>query len=348
MDVDASSKTIPDAAAETVSVIVPVYNTAQYLERCVHSITAQSYPRLDILLVDDGSTDGSGMLCDSLAGADQRIRVIHKENGGMSDARNAGIEAAWGEYLLFVDSDDFIAEDMAEKLYDAALRHHAEMSICNFLYVDESGRPLPEENRELPLRDEGISGEEALRKIFTEKGWYYVTACNKLYSRGLFESIRFPKGKIHEDEFTAHRLLGACSRVACIRDVGYYYVQRPGSIVHSRNCRSNLHAAEANLDRAAYLYDRGIFRCAGRAYLIAGIYLSEACADLPASAPQRKEIQALLAQFREGRRFLPYCTRKERLQLLIVSLSPFLYHRLFQNPARRSAKATLHTLLRRN
>ena len=207
--------------------------------------------------------------------------------------------------------------------------------------VDEQGKPLQEYNRDLPVRDEVIAGEEALERIFTEKGWYYVTAWNKLYARELFRDVRFPPGKIHEDEFTAHRLLGACGRVACIADVGYYYVQRSGSIIHSRSCRSNLHAVEANLDRADYLLARGMHRYAGRAYLIAGMYLAEAFADAKAPDAPHAELQETLAQYRNGRRFLPYCTKKEKLQVSLVSRSPTLYNRLFQNRARRALKQKL-------
>jgi glycosyltransferase involved in cell wall biosynthesis len=330
---------VPDT--EIVSVIIPIYNTERYLDRCVRSVTAQTWSALEILLVDDGSTDGSAAMCDRLAEADRRIRVIHEPNGGLSDARNAGIEAATGRRLLFVDSDDFIAPDMVEKLVNAAEEQDAEMSVCNFLHVDEDGHPLPKENRIMPIQDEVLSGEEALARTFDDLGWYFIPACNKLHARELFSSVRFPKGKLHEDEFTAHELLGMCRRIACISDACYFYVQRPGSIVHSRNCRSNLHAAEAYLNRAVYFYDRGMLRFSGRAYLNGAMYLSEAFSDEVISEELAAERKAFLADFRKHLSLRRYCTAKEKLQLSIVAGSPRLYHQLFQNPLRRSLKSSL-------
>ena len=125
-----------------VSVIVPIYNVEKYLRKCVDSILNQTYKNLEIILVDDGSPDNCGNICDEYALSDSRIRIIHKKNGGLSDARNAGLDIARGNYILFVDSDDYIDETMVEKLYEALEKEKAEMSLCSFVYVNDDGVPI--------------------------------------------------------------------------------------------------------------------------------------------------------------------------------------------------------------
>lgn len=221
---------------ELISVIVPIYNVEKYLHRCVDSILGQTYHNLEIILIDDGSPDNCSIICDEYAQKDYRIRVVHKTNGGLSDARNVGIEAATGEYLMFVDSDDFIAANMIEKLYHALLVNNADISICNFKYVDENGASIlfnPRfSNSKLPIQDGVISGTDILKeKLFATKCWYWVVAWNKLYKKSIFSEIRYPVGKIHEDEFVIHAILMKCDKVACVSEMLYYYVQRSDSIM---------------------------------------------------------------------------------------------------------------------
>lgn len=238
---------------ERISVVVPVYNVASYLEKCIESIIAQTYEKLEIILVDDGSTDDSGRICDDYAKEDTRIKVIHKKNGGLSDARNKGIDAASGEYLMFIDSDDYIHPQMAEKLYKTLVNAGAEISVCNFLYVDEKGETLDGCNDNLPVMDEILNQNEAFYKaIQGPKKWYYVIACNKLYKKQVFSDLRFPCGKIHEDEFVIHKVLDVCSAVACTSDVLYYYVQRTGSIMHAGYSIKKLDMVDVYLERTEY------------------------------------------------------------------------------------------------
>ena len=335
---------------DTVSIIIPVYNVQWYLDKCVESVLQQDYPALEVLLVDDGSTDSSGQLCDEWEKKDSRIRVIHKENGGLSDARNAGLDAASGDYIAFVDSDDYIAKDMIRKLYDALAENNADLSICNFLYVDENGKFLSGRNKTLPIENETLSGLEAIRKMSAagKKGWYYITAWNKLYRRSLFSTIRFPKGKIHEDEFIAHRVFALCETVACIRDAGYYYVQRTGSIMRTRNMKSNLHAAEALLDRARFCDEHELNFCAGRAYLKAAMYLSDASSQNKKFPELREEFRETFRCFRVNRRLRKYCSAKEGLQVLLVLQSPAFYHLIFRNPLRQRIKTDVDQLAGRS
>ncbi len=238
-----------------ISVIVPVYKVEKYVSKCIDSIMAQTFEDIEIILVDDGSPDNCGKICDAYAEKDSRIRVIHKENGGLSDARNAGIDAARGGYISFVDSDDYIAPDMMEKLYNAINSSDADMSICNYLYVDENGNEVYD-NDNLPIKDEVVSGVEILtNKMLEHKGWYWVISCCKLYKKEIFSGLRFIREKQHEDEFIIHEVLVRCGKVAGVSDALYYYVQREGSIMNKRETSVKiLDAVEAMMNRIELLY----------------------------------------------------------------------------------------------
>lgn len=240
-----------------ISVIVPVYKVEKYLDRCVESIAVQSYRNLEIILVDDGSPDKCGSMCDSWTAKDQRIRVIHKQNGGLSDARNTGIQASKGEYIAFVDSDDDIAPEMIERLYEAAQSSNTKMALCNVLCVDENGLPTGESNGS-PIRNECLSAEQVLPRFYQAGGPFYIVAWNKLYHRSLLDDETFPIGKWHEDEFVAAQLIWRAGRVACIEYPGYYYVtQREGSIMNIRNDIRHLDALEALLIRYRFYQEIG-------------------------------------------------------------------------------------------
>lgn len=235
-----------------ITVIIPVYKVEQYIRGCIESVRAQTYKNIEILLVDDGSPDGCGGICDEYARTDTRVRVIHKENGGLSDARNAGLEAAEGAYIGFVDADDRICADMYEKLMAALLQNNADIAAANFMYVDGQYEPIETRNEALPLKDEVISGKEAITRLLDDKGWYYVTAWNKLYKKSIFANVRFPAGKLHEDEFVAHMVYSQAERVACISDVCYLYAQREGSIMDAKYSVGRLDVIEALAGRFGY------------------------------------------------------------------------------------------------
>lgn len=232
-----------------ISVIVPVYNVEKYLPRCLDSIINQSYTNLEIILIDDGSSDNCPEICDKYAEKDRRIIVIHKRNGGLSDARNTGIESATGEYLAFVDGDDYIAVNMYEILEKRIIGDSADIAVCNFLYVNDQGELLQEKNHNLPILNECLESRNAIKKLSGPKSWYYVTACNKLYHRELFDELRFPKGKIHEDEFVIHHIIQKCGRISCVQDTLYYYVQRDKSITSERFSLRRMDIADALIDR---------------------------------------------------------------------------------------------------
>lgn len=241
---------------ELVSIIIPVYNVEKYLERCITSVITQTYKNLEIILVDDGSPDRCGKICDEYAKIDNRIKVIHKENGGLSDARNVGIDASNGRYLMFVDSDDYISPDMVEVLYDRVCIDKSDMAICDFVYVDENYREIEEKNNNTPIKNEIISRYDALKKLTENGNWYYVAAVKKLYEKRLFDDIRFPKEKLHEDEFTVHHIFDKCNRISCVEKPMYFYVQRNFSIMNSAYSVKRLDAAEACIDRIVFFTDR--------------------------------------------------------------------------------------------
>lgn len=208
-----------------ISVIVPIYNVFQYVEKCIESIIAQTYSNLEIILVDDGSTDGSEEICDKYAQIDQRIVVYHKKNGGLSDARNYGLERANGDLIAFVDGDDWIHPQMYEIMLSVMNKEKVEVVTCWFEqeYIQFANEMLKKDFLNVKI----LTGAEALTDIETP----LVVAWNKLYRKFIFEDIRYPIGKLHEDEFVIHEIFWKCNRVAVIDKPLYFYTVREGSIV---------------------------------------------------------------------------------------------------------------------
>lgn len=206
---------------EQITVIVPVYKVEQYLAQCVDSVLEQSWQNWECILVDDGSPDGCPEICDAYAAKDCRIRVIHKANGGLSDARNAGLDAAKGEYVTFLDSDDVLHPDFLKVLLEGIREQGADLSLCG--YCRFSGE-LPRESAEGQTRV--LTRSEALGMLNewrSEEATEMVVACMKLYRKSLFENLRFRRGVLHEDEFITHQVLDRCGKVVCNSARLYYY-----------------------------------------------------------------------------------------------------------------------------
>lgn len=209
-----------------ISVIVPIYNTEKYLKKCVDSILSQTYRNLEVVLVDDGSTDGSGKICDEYAENDARVRVIHKENGGLSSARNAGLDAATGDFIAFVDSDDRISPDIYEKMACALGDEKDVIANCMYVREDEDGKIFPSS---VPhTEDESLSSEQLLCELLMHTG--DVSACTKLYPREVLENLRFPEGILNEDFVFMLSLTERIKGIRFVGFVGYYYFVRRGSI----------------------------------------------------------------------------------------------------------------------
>lgn len=224
-----------------ISVVVPIYNVEKYLEECVQSILRQTYRNLEIILVDDESPDSCGILCDDFQKKDNRIRVIHKKNGGLSDARNAGIEIAGGEYITFVDSDDYLDCGFIEELYKSIREGHYDIAISKMKRTNQRN----EEIKEKEINKIALNAEAALNKMLYGK-LFSTSACGKLYKMSLFMDIRFPYGKFSEDLFTIYQVFLKSDRVVFIDYIGYYYYYREeGSLVVSKYNIKQLEAFEA-------------------------------------------------------------------------------------------------------
>ena len=237
-----------------ISIIVPVYKVEKYLEKCILSILHQTFKNFELILVDDGSPDNCPAICDEYAKKDNRIIVIHKNNGGLSDARNAGLSIAKGKYIGFVDSDDYIEQNMYELLLDKIVLKNADMAVCNYKYVDEQYQSIDNRNANMPINDEILGVDEYFNRLIGKCGWYYVPAWNKLYSKSIFDNIKFPKGKQHEDEFLIHHIVYRCNSIVCLRQSLYNYVQRSSSIMNQK-------FNPKNMDYGYALIDRYFFSC---------------------------------------------------------------------------------------
>lgn len=211
-----------------ISVIIPVFNIENYIEKCVNSIVKQTYTKLEIILVDDGSTDCSGMLCDEWEERDKRIRVIHKKNGGLSDARNAGIDIANGDFLVFIDGDDYVHKKMVEVLYQNLINTKSDISVCKYIKINESELP---DISEKEIKYQTFMGTEKNLQLYRNNAECCVM-WNKMFSKKLFRTLRFPVGKVHEDEFVIHRLLADADKIVFCNQILYYYIQRKGSIMN--------------------------------------------------------------------------------------------------------------------
>ena len=232
-----------------ISVIVPVYKVESYLDRCVQSIVSQTYRDLEIILVDDGSPDNCPAMCDSWAEKDSRIRVIHKANGGLSDARNAGLTLVTGEYISFIDSDDWIAPEMLEKLFDALQRDDSDIAACTVQMVWEDDTPakLLTVQRSCVLERDEAQRALLRETLLKQPVWY------KLYRRETIDAIPFEEGKYHEDVYWSYQAIGNARRVSLIEYIGYYYFQRSGSIMGEGYSLRRLDAIEAYERRFRYL-----------------------------------------------------------------------------------------------
>ena len=224
-----------------VSVIVPVYNVEEYLCRCVDSILSQTYHNLEVILVDDGAKDNSGTICDDYAARDARVRVVHKENGGLSSARNAGIDIARGDYLEFVDSDDWIEPDAVESMVSMVLEHQVELVVGG--RYDVKAKTGQRKVGLCPPKTEVISGEEMVSRMFR---WDNCdsAAPDKLFHRRLFSQIRFPYGKVCEDVPIMYKIVLDAGQVALLSKPIYNYFHRPGSITFSSVSEKNFHFSQ--------------------------------------------------------------------------------------------------------
>lgn len=282
-----------------ISVIVPVYKVEEYLDRCIESIVNQTYRNLEILLIDDGSPDHCPVLCEEWSKRDSRIRVIHQKNGGLSAARNTGILAASGDYIGFIDSDDYILPTMYERMLIALTKNNADLCICGIRWVNEDGSAFQDA---VPgsVKNEIMNQNQAFIKLCGEGYCHYVTAVNKLYKKNIFSNLLFPEGRIHEDEFVIHHILQKCTKIVGLEEELYYYVQRQNSITHDAYSIKHLDGAWALYDRYLFFKELGhkelsnyaLRQCYGA--VILGIQNSDVVREKKTFDPIIKKIVAAL------------------------------------------------------
>lgn len=284
-----------------ISIVVPVYNVEKYVQTCIQSIINQTYQNLEIILVDDGSTDCSGKICDDMARQDKRIYVIHKENGGLSDARNVGIDRATGKLIMFVDSDDYLTEKMIEKLYTSKIAYKAQISCCLIRIVYENPPPnISSASQTNEGESIFLNQTEALVK-FLKQSEILNSANAKLYDTELFRNIRYPKGELFEDLGTTYKLFALARRVALVRIEGYCYFVRSGSIQNSSFSKKKMSELKFAKEQKDYLdakfpqlelatTDRLVSSCFHILFSVMGLHEFE---------PERKEVEKIIKENRK-------------------------------------------------
>lgn len=319
-----------------ISVIVPVYRVEQYLDACIESILGQTFQDFELILVDDGSPDNCGEICDRYAGQDARIRVVHQENRGLSGARNTGTGLAEGKYITYIDSDDRIGPEYLEVLYNNAVEYRAQVSVCGYCLVweHESGQSRNGQNKKKGEQDFHTlvyTGRQAAEKIVKESTRAMITAWGKLYHRDLKPLLVYPEGKTHEDEFVTYRVFYAARRVAVSNRPLYHYLQRSGSIMNDDFREKRLDKIRALREAVTFFRennDRELERYARKRYLT---NLQIAWYRTAKFLPDRKELSGLLlAQWKltygiYRKEILECGGFMERLSIRIFSVSPRVY-----------------------
>ena len=277
---------------ELISIIVPIYDIEDCLPLCIESLMAQTYENLEILLINDGSPDNSGAICEAYAQKDPRVKYFYKPNGGLSSARNFGLDQAQGEYICFVDGDDFMDKRMVEILYSEIRKHHVKLSACGFL-VYHDGDELQEITFD-PEKTEVFNTEEAINHLFTKEK-YANYAWNKMYHRSLFRELRFPIGRKMEDLGTMYKLMGQCEAVSYnpVKLCNYY--QRGTSILHNRD--KKFYEDKFFLTHERYEYLKKKFPNMLRNELYMMVVIMDAYPHMDKGSQQEKLAEQLMKQF---------------------------------------------------
>jgi len=308
-----------------ISVIVPIFKVEKYLDRCVSSILNQTFKDYELILVDDGSPDNCGKMCDVYAAADPRIKVIHKENGGLADARNAGIDIAKGEYLAFVDSDDYIDLSFLEVMYNAVKSTGCMMAICNIEEFHEDGK-----HKSLYVASSSVkvlNGEEMYETLAQPAAW------NKFYHRNIFDNIRYPKGRLFEDCFIYHLILEKLDKLVYVGKTLYYYYIRSDSIMHDEYKLKNTDIVDAVYERATFLDSHGHHEHADEAYLAMYTRLASAYTLLDKNDPgvrtRLNELKDLFDSCYNRIITDKHFSTKQKMKIRLFKWFPYLHVRLF-------------------
>lgn len=308
-----------------ISIIVPVYNVEKYLDKCVNSILDQTFQEFELILVDDGSPDNSGKMCDAFADMDKRISVIHQENGGLSAARNAGIEIAKGRYIGFVDSDDYIAEDMYELLYTNLKKEDADLSTVGFLDVYAGKEPVIKEKKYI------VTDMVGAAKITFEGKLSTISATNKLYKREIFDHVRYPVGMITEDAAVILDVLEETSKVVIDTSQKYYYYHRENSISSNHFSLKDLDmikAWEDNESRVLKKYPELIYVAHTRVCWAYFTVLDKMMNSSDLGIEDKKKQKEIIRFLRKNFTFVlknQYFTKPRKISMIALSINPYFY-----------------------
>jgi glycosyltransferase involved in cell wall biosynthesis len=308
-----------------ISVIVPIYKVEELLARCVDSILCQTLADFELWLVDDGSPDGCPAMCDAYAEKDKRVRVIHQENGGLSAARNAALERFTGQYVCFVDSDDYIATDALETMYTALTETDSDVAVGNMLSFDEDGTVR---DFYCPVNDRTVlEGEEILSTM------NQPCAQNRLYKAEIYRTLRFPVGRLYEDVFVYHHVLEQCKRMVLTGNTGYYYLLRSGSIMRSAYDIRFTDIIFAIRERYEWLESIGQCQLANEARLFIYSRVAVAYAHLDRKDPvHRAKLEEITGIYRECYRILireHTVSSKQKFRLWLLYAMPVVHTYLF-------------------
>lgn len=298
---------------ELISVILPIYNVEKYIDRCLNSVLRQTYTNIEIILVDDGSTDNCQKICDEYAKNDNRIKVIHKKNGGLSDARNAGIKIAKGKYITLIDSDDYVENDYVEFLYSLIKESNAEISICSHTVLYENGTKLEKATHENSILDP----KTTLKRILYDDG-IDLSAWAKMYKKELFDTVQYPKGRLFEDAATTYLLIDQCDKIAIGSESKYYYIIRSNSITTKSFSPKKMQLIDSTKEMCEYVKDKypDLEKAADRRLMYA--YLSTLSQLANSKDKYPKEQKELMKYIKENRKRIlkdKYITKRDRLGL---------------------------------
>lgn len=312
---------------DLISVVVPIYNVEKYLKTCIETIIKQTYKNIEIILVNDGSTDNSLQICNEFKEKEKRIKVINKKNGGLSDARNIGLKKAKGKYICFIDSDDFINEKYIEELHSLIIKNNAQIAICSFENVNEFGESIYKKE----IISQVVSRKEMLEQM-NNKSFYpaSIVAWNKLYDINLFKNIIYPEGKIHEDEFTTYKLYYLSEKVVTTSECLYYYRMVPTSIMNKKFNIKRLDVLEALEERMNFFLEKkeqGLYDLALIQYekVLIGNYVN--CRRyLENSNEKQIELLEIFRKYYSEVMKVGKCAIVDKFRFRIAYISPTIYY----------------------
>lgn len=311
---------------DLISIIVPVYNVEKYINQCVDSIINQTYKNIEILLIDDGSNDRSGHICDIYDNKYNNIHSYHKKNGGLSEARNFGIKKAHGDYLMFIDSDDFLDVNTVKDLYEALITNDSEIAVCNITKINEFNEKKPFYTpTQKTIILEGTERFQTLEQ---------PSVCNKLFKKELFDDVKFPVKKYYEDTFVYHKLAFLAKKITLTGNAGYYYRTREDSIIQtSSNNVKYFDFVEAVYCRAKFLIDNNIEEYAVKACLSLYAAYNTAIKTIPFNEKTEMFFEKSKKQYYLAYNYLiksnTRCSFRQKIRLFILKYLPNLHSRLF-------------------